>query len=488
MHADIKNRLYSSAAALVLASLSGSWVSMAQVNGPLPMPHGVTIDEAGNTNTSQQVTIGLNKSAVVNLERPAADIMMSSPSIANVTGKTRRQMIFTGLQIGETNAFIFDERGRQILNLEIRVEPDLTLLSELFLRHLPNGRITAEAIRGSVILTGNVKSAADSAWAQQLATTFLGGGGVQNMLAIDAGDQVMLQVRVIELQRSSTKQFGINVNGFETAGYNAGEGNNFNIGAAISGGNIGFDQIFERWTPTFDRNTGEWLSDELAQQLNLSISALESVGLARTLAEPNLTVISGKSGEFMAGGEFPIISGVSEEGIPTVDFKEFGISLNFSPIVISEGRISLDIQTSVSSISTEGAVLVDGFSVPSLSTKEISSSIELASGQTLMLAGLIDSETRQTVSEIPGLNRIPVLGKLFSSRDFVDSETELVVLVTPILVEPNRPDAFISPADGMRAPDDLDRILLGDLNRHYSPSSAIQNLNNYQAPIGFIDE
>ena len=497
---------------------------------------GVELVEPGDSNVTQRVVLSLNKSTIIELGSPASDLVITNPEIADAVVQTSRRIIFRGVKVGQTNAFIFDQNGNQLLNLEIRVEQDLADLDDLIKRYVPNARVSVEAVNDDVILTGMVDNLSESDQVLRLVEAYTGGGGnntsigVVNMMGIAAKDQVMLEVRIVEMQRNVVKQLGINLSGATNMGNLAARtlqdlfdpitglalldangdilqglapdapfDTNFGISSAngfnVAGGSLG----------GLSASSGYSNFNDVHQQSSAgaAIDALERIGVVRTLAEPNITAVSGESAKFLAGGEFPVPVGQDNNGRITVEFKPFGIGLGFTPVVLSEGRISLKVSTEVSELTSQGAfqgqtvagVDADGnvitaqtLTIPALTVRRAESTVELPSGGSMMLAGLIQSKTRQSLDQLPGINKLPVLGALFQSRDFVNEETELVIIVTPYLVDPTSKSMLGTPADGFSNPSDLQTILFGKLNAVYGAGDIEIDANNYKAPVGFIEE
>ena len=501
----------------------------------------VTIQSAGAASPVQRVTLPLGKSAVVDLPVDARDVVISNPEVADAVMRTSRRAFVLGVKNGETNIFFLDAAGRQILTLEVRVARDTGELDALIQRFAPNARVTTEAVGESIILTGNVPTAAEADRILRVAQQYAGGADkVVNMMSVLAGDQVYLRVRIIEMQRTVIKQLGINLtssnilnqllpddwglrfataNGFAVNGNFLGgtsvdatwatnfirpQGVTFQSGNASLGdpsrlaGAAGFSQTIDPTTGivTTTYGPGELVTGE---RTDASIQALERVGLARTLAEPVLTATSGESASFLAGGEFPVP--VAQEGSRiSVEFKPFGVGLGFTPVVLSPDRISLKISTEVSEISTAASFrqpdtvirnsaglvtdTIRGLSIPGISVRRAETTLELPSGRSMIMAGLIQSQTRQAIEGLPGLKDLPVLGNLFRSRDFANNETELVIIITPYLVQSVAPDQLQSPADGYAPSSDPNALLMGRLNRAARPGSTTLPPGRYRAPIG----
>ncbi len=437
---------------------------------------GVSITEPGESAVSQRVTLGMNKSTVVELPRAAADVVITNSDIADAMVQTRKRIIFRGVALGQTNAFIYDDDGKEILNLELTVENDLSGLNDLLVRHMPNARVIAESVNGSVVVTGAVDNVSASEQVLQFVKLYAGEEAqVVNLLSVAAKDQVLLEVRVVEMQRSFLKQLGLDPELNLDVSNKSGDPVNLNLGfnslSSSSGGTGTFNYL------DIDDGFVEF-------QAGVNVAALERVGVARTLAEPNITAVSGEAANFLAGGEFPVPTPPDEFGRVGIEFKQFGVGLGFTPIVLSENRISLKVSTEVSELTNQGA-LAD---VPALAVRRVESTVELPSGQSMMLAGLIQSRTRQELDKVPGLKHVPVLGSLFQSRDFANDETELVVIITPYLVDPTSKQKLRSPADGFANASDVQTLLWGKLNRLYGKGERELDGDTYRAPVGFIEE
>lgn len=445
----------------------------------------VRIDTGGTSAVSKSLILPLNKAAIVELPQAAADVLVSQPDVVDAVIRSPRRVYLLGLATGQTNAFFFDSRGRQILNLEILVERDMDALVDLMSRVMPDSRIDIEAISDNVILRGVVQTPAEAANAALLASRFIGNPEqVVNLLSVRDPEQVMLKVRIVEMQRQLLKQLGVSTNGqvvlsdaaFTFAGANA---------VVPSGGFSAAGSI-----------------DDIGdlERLDLSFQAFESNGLIRVLAEPNLTALSGESARFLAGGEFPVPVG-QDDGVITIEFKEFGVGLGFSPVVMSKGRINLEVSTEVSEVTTEnaffvpGATTVDddgnlittaGLSIPGLSVRRANTVVELPSGGSLVLAGLLQEDMRQSIEGIPGVKDVPVLGALFRSRNYQNSETELVIIVTPYLVEPTHESNLVGPDKGFAPSSDAESLLLGRMVARYGLAGSGVREASLQGPMGFI--
>ncbi|NOX95567.1 MAG: type II and III secretion system protein family protein [Alphaproteobacteria bacterium] len=446
----------------------------------------VRIDTGGTSSVSKSIILPLDKAAIVELPYAAADVLISQPSVVDAVVRTPRRVYLLGLAVGQTNAFFFDAQGRQILNLEIRVERDMDALGDIMRRILPDSRIEIDAVNDNIVLRGTVQTPAEAANASALAGRFIDDPDkVVNMLKIRDPQQVMLKVRIVEMQRQLMKQLGVSTSGqvqlsdmaFTFAAANA---------VATTGG---LTTTASRPNPT-----------GTLQNLNASFQAFESNGLIRILAEPNLTTLSGESANFLAGGEFPVPVG-QDDGVITIEFKEFGVGLGFTPLVMSKGRINLKISTEVSEVTTEnsffvpGVTTVDGtgnltttagLSIPGLSVRRANTTVELPSGGSLVMAGLLQEDMRSSVQGVPGVKDIPVLGQLFRSRNYQNSESELVIIVTPYLVDPTHVSDLVDPTEGFVPASDLETILMGKLITTYGLAGAGVKEATLQGPMGFI--
>jgi len=446
----------------------------------------VSIDTGGESAYSKSITLPLNKAAIIDLPSAAADVLVSQPSIVDAVVRSPRRVYLLGMEVGETNAFFFDRSGRQILNLEISVERDLDALKDLLHRLMPESRLELEAINNNVIIRGSVSSNSQAANIQDVVGRFIGDEeSVVNMVSIRDRDQVMLRVRIVEMQNQLMKQLGVETNGTITL-------DDASIGFAATNA-VSATSGFSSST-NFPGGIGD-LTD-----LDASFRALESTGLVRILAQPNLTAISGESANFLAGGEFPVPVG-QDNGVLSIEFREFGVGLGFTPVVLSKGRINLQISTEVSDLTSDNSITIPGplipdanggfipgaaLQIPGLSVRRANTTVELPSGGSLMMAGLLQEDMRTTIEGIPGIKDTPILGQLFRSRDFENSQTELVIIVTPYLVESAHESQLTDPTRGFVPASDLQSVLLGKVTATYGLAGAAAKNQTLQGPLGFI--
>lgn len=416
----------------------------------------------------ESIKLSANKARVYKLPRDARDVLVSNPGIADVVIKTPRLVYVVGREVGDTNVFFFDGDGNQILRLEVRVDLDVSALNDALSQLMPNERITAAAVNKNIVLRGTVRSAKAAEGARLIARRFVKDDTeIVNMIGISSEQQVMLRVRVSEMQRTIVKELGFNTQ-FRKMGDND---INLNFGTGVSPDAFG-TALFA--TSAFD-------------VLTTMIDALESQGLVKVLAEPNLTAVSGENANFLVGGEFPIPVPQDKDQI-TIEFRQFGVLLTFTPVVLTSGAISLKISTEVSQLSTQGQVTLANFVIPALTVRRAETTVEMPSGGSMIIAGLLQNDIRNTVDGFPGLKDIPVLGALFRSVAFRKDETELVVAVTPYLVQPVSEKIVTLPTDGFAPASDFDLYLLGRLHDVYRREEETTAMGRVQGPIGYIME
>lgn len=501
------------------------------------------VGETGN-GAGRQITLGLNKSMIIELPREVREVMVSNPDKMDAVLQTSTRAYLIGKAPGEANIIFVDKDGRQVVTLEITVERDLSALAGLLNRLIRGANIHVETVSGSVILTGTVQNAIDATRAGEIATQVIGvdpnapptttsssssgvsasgavgssnqststptaAGQLINMLTVEGREQVLLKVSVVEMERNILKQFGVDLNALVNSGnfaFAALSDLPFPINVAGKGllapflnsaAGSGFQPIPPTLDPTaggpiFDptvaRSSGfgtQWQSG--GNRVQGVLRALEEDGLLHTLAEPNLTAISGETANFLAGGEFPVPV-AQQFGTISVEFKKFGIGLAFTPVVMSEGRISLKVSTEVSELSNQGAVVLSNITIPALKVRRAETMVELPSGGSLVMAGLLSDQSKQALSGYPGLKNLPVLGTLFRSRDFLKNETELVVLVTPYVVKPVSRQELAQPDDGFGWASDLNTDLIGQMNRVYGRNPERAPVGRFDADVGFIVE
>jgi pilus assembly protein CpaC len=446
--------------------------------------HVPVIQVAASEATSRFIPLGIGKSVAIDLPADIKDVLVADPKIANAVIRSSRRVYMIGVTVGQTNIFFFDAAGKQIAGFDIAVTRDLNGVRAALKQSLPNSDIHIEGVGDSIMLSGTAASAAESQQAFDLASRLAGDGTkVVNGINVRERDQVMLKVTVAEVRRDVIKQLGVDLSG------------TLNYGAAVV--NLNTQNSFSATGQTLSNTAfaGSW------KNVSATLRAMDRAGVLRTLAEPNLTAISGETASFVAGGEFPIPNGLSCDTTKSppvcqaqVDFKKFGVSLVFTPVVLSEGRISLKVMTEVSDLSTDNALTLavpgstQTLTIPSISTRRAETVVEIPSGGSLALAGMIQEQTKQQINGVPGLMQLPILGSLFRSRDYINDQTELMVLVTPYIVHAVAQNKLSRPDDGYADPNDQSTALLGSLNRIYGGSNAKAEppASDYHGKYGFI--
>jgi pilus assembly protein CpaC len=399
----------------------------------------------------QAVAIEVNEGHLVRIERPAAAVFVANPAIAEVAVKSPRLIYVFAKKPGETTLYAVDQKEAVVANLRLVVTHDLSTLSEGLNRMVPQGQVSAESVSGAIVLSGSVGTPAEAEDARRLATRFIGDGEeVINRLQVTQPNQVNLRVRIAEVSRSALRQFGINWDALANVG-------DFTFGLATGNPLFGepqeiAGQIFQ---PLLTRQNGVnnliggFHDDDVS--VDTLIDLLAEDNLIAILAEPNLTALSGETASFLAGGEFPVPV-PDDDGI-AIEYKKFGVGLAFTPTVLSPNRISMKVNPEVSQLSNEGAVRIEEIQVPSLTTRRAETTVELASGQSFAIAGLLQNNSSFDHSRVPGLGDMPILGDLFKSDRFSRQETELVIIVTPYIVKPiDDPAAVALPTDGVIGP------------------------------------
>jgi pilus assembly protein CpaC len=492
-----------------------------------PADGAMRIDLAAQGGEVRMLAIPRGKSATVDLPVDARDVMVTNPAVAEPVMRTPRRISILGIAPGQTDAAFFDAAGRRILGLSIRVDQDFSAVADTIDRIIPGAHVHVEGVNTSVVLSGQVANLTDASRAVEIAQQFTSKPEqVLNMLSIAGKDQVMLRVRVIEVQRSVVKQLGFNVgallgqSGMSQFAFNTAA--SFAVNGSLLGGLSGAGYMLDTTLQpeskiasanpvinglpivcrTACTNGGQGvISTNQAtsgstgvNKANATVDAFERVGLVRTLAEPNLTAISGESAKFLAGGEFPVPTGLDQTGRVSIEFKPYGVGLGFTPVVLSGGRISLKVSTEVSELTNQGSFTLSNgagssaLTVPGLNVRRTETTVEMPSGGSMMISGLLQEETKQDLDSLPGLMNLPVLGALFRSRDYLSGETELVVIITPYLVSPTNPANLQTPADGLRIANDAETDLLGRLNKVYKALPGAVAGRTYQGPVGYVIE
>ena len=412
--------------------------------------------------SDSMIDLEISKGKLIRLSRPAVDVFIANPNVANVQVKSDRILYVYGINAGETSIFALDDKDEIIYTSQINVVRNLDAVNETLVRLLPDRSIHLRMINETmIVMSGIVASPDESATAESIVLGALGQGGqVINRLEITQPTQVNLRVRMAEISRSVVKELGFNwEGGFFRNDWGIGLQSGRNIADLVEDPITGNPiKVFEYGdVPSLFGDVD--IGGNFNIDLNYAIDALDQQGFINILAEPNLTAQTGESADFLAGGEFPVPF-VTRDGV-TVNYREFGVRLAFTPTVLDTGRISIQVAPEVSQLSPVGAVEIDGFSIPATTTRRAQTTVNLGSGQSFAIAGLLQNSIQDDSTKIPGLGDIPILGALFKSDAFRRNETELLIVVTPYAVRPISDRQISLPTDGYIAPSDMDRFLKG---------------------------
>ena len=457
--------------------------------------------------------LATGRGRLVTVREPISDVFVAADGIADVTVRSPTQFWVFGKAPGETTVYAVTKGGKVAYSSNLRVGDNIDQIGMMLRTAMPDANITTTPMNGLMLLTGTVANPADAAEAERLAQAFVGEKTkVVSRLRTATPLQVNLQVKIAEVSRSFLKNIGANLLTRDTTG-----GFQFNVASGRSPGSIGNADVsnFPRLDASslygfpagtlqlpFDTRRGTFVLPGTGSSYNFNtlkgsgqtalglagklagvdilgaIDLGETIGQVTTLAQPNLTALSGETASFLVGGEVPLVT-QSGLGATNVQYKQYGVSLAYTPTVLADGRISLRVRPEVSQLSAAGAVVVDGTQIPALTTRRAETTIELGSGQSFMIAGLLRNDHDNQIEKAPGLGDLPVLGALFRSNGFRRQETELVIVVTPYLVKPVDANQIALPTDGYKTPSDVERVLLGQLesvssggDRRVKPSMA----------------
>lgn len=416
---------------------------------------GAKMIQIAGANRTAMVTVAVGKSQDVRTDRGFLDIMVGDPEIADVNPLTDHTLSILGKKIGTTRVSVYSEGKKLVGIFDVEVTYDITRLTNELNRRFPGSRLRASTVNGRIMLSGDVADAATLDQAVTIARQF--GPEIINTVAVASPQQVMLEVRFIEISRNAGRELGVQWNRF-------GEHSITNIGNRTTGLPVTAAAETAAGVISGGAPFGFILGRIIAggSTTDVMLQALEQRGIARSLAEPNLVALSGDTASFLAGGEYPIpIAG--SFGQITVAYKKYGVGLAFTPTVLSRGLINMKIEPEVSQIDTNHTINVtNGVSVPALTVRRASTTVELRDGQSFMIGGLLQTDNKNQIEQLPWLGTVPVLGTLFSSKSYQQNQTDLVIIVTPRLVRPGRPgDLIKSPAEDTLPPNDVDFFLMG---------------------------
>jgi pilus assembly protein CpaC len=439
--------------------------------------------------------LSIGRGQQVNLSANITDVVVADPAIADVEVKSGRQIYILGKGPGETTVYATDAAGRTVYQATVRVGSNMDSIGQMLAVAMPNAQIVVTTMNGVILLTGTVDQPEEAVEAENLVKAFSGGTTqVVSRLKNATPLQINLQVRIAEVSRSLIKEITGNLKTRDKGGTGILGGvyygrdiadiasvtnpDNFPLVDASAVFDLPPGSISLPFNPatrkflagpatefTFKIPQGTNVLGAAARLFGMDVAAAfdlsERAGLSSTLANPNLTTVSGETAEFLAGGSFPVVT--SSNNGTNVEYKNYGVNLTYTPTILSDGRISLRVRSEVSDISSQGAVRIGGLEVPATTTRMAETTVELGSGQSMMIAGLLSNQIGSSVSKIPGAGDIPILGGLFKSNGWRRNETELMIVVTPYLVKPASENQIVLPTDGLNTPNDLERILLGKM-------------------------
>lgn len=480
----IVGRFYPTTLPVLALLLAGP--AYAQSTAPAPVLNVGTSEHA----IARKLDLSIGRSLIVELPRDAKEVFVANPKVANAVVRSARKLFIIGIADGQTSMFVMDADGRQISALEIEVGRDLNVLRQTLRAAMPGAQIEVKPAGNSILLVGNVANASEATQAVDIANAFVGTssglftsskGAVINSLTIRGRDQVMVKVVVSEVQRKAIKQLGVNSTGEWKLG-------NFSITPTI-------DNPFPLQPQALAATA---VTAGIGNSSNFTLRALERAGLARVLAEPTVTAISGESAKFTAGGEVPVPKGQTcsydvfnrQTCQLQIEYKPIGVALNFTPIVMSDNKISMRIATEVTELDFENQLRLSAanqteLNTPAFRVRKSDTTVELPSGGTLATAGLIQRVSKQSINGFPGLMNIPIIGTLFRSRDYQREETELMITATPYIAKPMEPNQIQRPDDGFVDAHDAQTVLLGRLNKIYGTTSGPLP-QAYKGRVGFI--
>ena len=417
---------------------------------------------------SSALQVPMNRAVVVESDVPFAELSIANPGIADISSLSDRTIYVLGKEPGRTTLTILDAEGRLITNVEVHVTPDIAEFRERLAQILPGEPIEVRTANNGVVLSGTVSSISALDRALQLAERYAP-DRVSNLMSVGGTQQVMLQVRFAEMQRSVSKSLSSSL---------AIQGIGLGGDLGISGGTNTLNAVGQQLSglngtiPSVNSNNGAFLFGFNAGgiEVGLLLEALESRGVVRTLAEPNLTALSGQEARFLAGGEYPVP--VSQDnGSITIEYKPFGVELNFIPRVIDGDLINLELHAAVSSIDPSNGFTANGFTVDAFRRRETSTTVELRDGESFAIAGLLSDDFTDLNGQVPWLGDVPILGALFRSAEYMRQQTELVIIITPHLVTPTRGEVLALPTDRVRPPSERDLFLFGRISADQAPTS-----------------
>jgi pilus assembly protein CpaC len=460
----------------MLAAFIASASLLATVSQPALAQSTIRISDTDGI-SARRVDLGLGKSVIVDLPRDAKEVFVANPAVANAVVRSARKVFVIASAVGQTNLFFMDGAGNQIGSLDVNVQRDVNPIRNAIEDAFPGTNIVVKQLNDGVLLSGVAGSAQEATQAASIAASYIGrADAVTNSITIRGGDQVMLKVTVAEVQRNIIKQLGIDLNG------------SFSVANHI------VRYVGHNPFPLSTQSPTDGAIRVGVGENRSTMRAFERTGVMKTLAEPTLTAVSGESAHFLAGGEVPTPTSQSCEvdGIfgtrctTQLTYKPIGVSLNFTPVVLADGRISLRVYTEVTELDYQNNFNIVGANIPSFKTRKADTTVEIPSGGSLVMAGMIQNASRQVQNGTPALMSIPILGQLFRSRDYQRNETELMIMVTPYLAKAVDAKDVPLPTDGFVDASDPSAWFLGRVNRIYGVNKGTAPNAKLNGAVGFI--
>lgn len=454
---------------------------------------------AGSGSAAGIFYVPINRAELMTTKTDMGEVVVTDPDVANVLVHGKRQVSVIGMQVGQTTLRVFDPSHKLIRNVDVVVTYDLPSVRKALKQYLPNERIGVSMVNTRMALSGDVSSAQAAATAMQIAEEFVGGKSsevkkaaqeargtsespILNMMKVSAGQQVMLRIRIGEAQRTAVKNLGVSLQAFGGSDFPLAIGTG--IGRLVTSGS---SSAFTYGSYQASNTNSAFFTGSVrtpgSTGVGGALEALERDGLVKILAEPNLTALSGEEAQFLAGGEFPIP--VPQQGnTTTIEYKPFGVALKFTPFVLSQNRIRIQVNPEVSELSNLNSISTSsGYTAPSIITRRASTTVELAPGESFMIAGLMRDDVNTSIDQMPGAGDIPVLGALFRSTAFKRNESELVISVTPYLVDPVKGSDIKLPTDDYRPASFMESIFFGALGGSRGDKDP-----SLEGPAGFMTD
>lgn len=474
----------------VAISLSAGLITLPQV-ASAQSTSGTTL-RVMNAGVADTLSVPMNRAVVVESDQPFAEISIANPGIADISTLSDRTIYVLGKSQGRTTLTLLSPEGALIANIDVQVAPDLSEFKERLRQILPGEPVEVRTANDGIVLSGTVSSIAALDAALDLAERYAP-DRVSNLLSVGGTQQVMLKVRFAEMQRSVSKSLSSSM-GFGGAATVGGIGAGATAGTGILADGTQLSNALNGNTVTTTNDGFGRMGFAIgtsALQFHMFLEALESKGMVRTLAEPNLTALSGQEASFLAGGEYPVPSVSAETGTVFIEYKPFGVELNFTPRVVNQDIINLELSAAVSGLDTAVNIGEGGIQANAFARRETSTTVELRDGQSFAIAGLLQDDFRDLAGQVPWLGDIPILGTLFRSADYERSQSELVIIVTPHLVTPTRGEALALPTDRVRIPSEGDLFLRGKTaapNRPTSGAAGEVAKQDFGGSYGYIME